>query len=332
MRVVYGPDVPVLTAVHVLESFIDVHEAVQYVVHPNTNQVSKGAFKHMEWLFEVDLNQATVVDNYAFHQCTMLGNVFMPRVVSVGVGAFSGCIRAYFPYLPSTLNDINGNAFAGTQHNNIVKVRGRVASEAFYGCQGITQVRVQPDPRLGSTTVIEEGAFANIASMERIIIEHAIIESDAFDANGTINDVYVDKDTTLSPNAFGSSTDINVMFNRGTTLVLHTEITLLIWTTPPPEDTPTQHLRYVKTWLTPDPPPRHPDLHAIGPRQMAMFVAQELRTDRHKTKLMSFVNAVRAFGKVGPLYDAMLDMDDGTHDFVEKSVRALVVVNWTRRF
>ena len=136
-------------------------------------------------------NSVTSIGSSAFNNCSGLTSVTIPEsVTSIGNSAFYGCSGLTSVTIPNSLTRIGGSAFSGTawydnQPKGLVyagnvayKYKGTmpvntsitlkegtvgIASEAFYGCSGLTSVTIP-----NSVTSIGYQAFYNCSGLTSV--------------------------------------------------------------------------------------------------------------------------------------------------------------------
>lgn len=64
---------------------------VEYVALPNVGVVGTNCFQGCSKLKNVDITNATIVNDQAFFNCFALENINLPKVEKIGSSAFSGC-------------------------------------------------------------------------------------------------------------------------------------------------------------------------------------------------------------------------------------------------
>ncbi|MBQ3805582.1 MAG: leucine-rich repeat domain-containing protein [Prevotella sp.] len=167
------------------------------VTIPNSvTSIGSSAFLGCNDLTSVTIpNSVTSIGDYAFHSCSGLTSVTIPNsVTSIGDYAFSFCSGLTSVTIPNSVTSIGDHAFYETAwYNNqpdglvyagnvAYKYKGTmpantsitlkegtvgIASEAFYGCSGLTSVTIP-----NSVTSIGESAFYNCSGLEKVIVQN----------------------------------------------------------------------------------------------------------------------------------------------------------------
>lgn len=103
--------------------------------------ILKGGHKRIVGCVNVDIefldSDATYVDTRAFRKCPELKEVHLPNVVSIGPGAFSGCLSLHTVELGSKIKIIDEFAFADCHFLHSVNLPDgieRIDESAFQGC------------------------------------------------------------------------------------------------------------------------------------------------------------------------------------------------------
>ena len=96
-------------------------------------------------VFESD---AAYIDTRAFRKCIELKEVHLPNVVSIGPGAFSGCLSLHTVELGSKIKVIDEFAFANCHFLHSVNLPDgieRIEESAFQGCVNLPASLELPD-------------------------------------------------------------------------------------------------------------------------------------------------------------------------------------------
>lgn len=96
-------------------------------------------------VFESD---AAYIDTRAFRRCRELQEVHLPNVVSIGPGAFSGCLNLHTVELGSKIKEIDTFAFADCHFLHSVNLPDgieRIEDSAFQGCVNLPASLELPD-------------------------------------------------------------------------------------------------------------------------------------------------------------------------------------------
>ena len=96
-------------------------------------------------VFESD---AAYIDTRAFRKCRELQEVHLPNVVSIGLGAFSGCLSLHTVELGSKIKVIDEFAFADCHFLHSVNLPDgieRIEDSAFQGCVNLPASLELPD-------------------------------------------------------------------------------------------------------------------------------------------------------------------------------------------
>ncbi len=173
------------------------HRLIKSVVLPDSvTKIERGLFSSMYDLKRVQLgNAVTVIDEYAFQQCSYLEEVVLPdTVTTIGMEAFAYCYRlkninlgnvqnvgvaAFFQCkaletleIPKTMIATGYSAFAGCEGLKSVTFPDTlqtIGTASFQGCISLTEI-VIPD----SVTLIEEGAFDQCFALEKVTIPDSV--------------------------------------------------------------------------------------------------------------------------------------------------------------
>ena len=163
------------------------------------------------------------IDNFAVYQCIgFTGNLVIPSsVTTIGWNVFAGC-RGFTGNLviPSSVTSIGYGTFSGCRGftGNLVIPSSitTIESNLFTGCNGLTGNLVIPS----SVTSIGLNAFQNCSGFTGdLVIPSSVtsIGNNTFKASGFNNLIILcDSDTTISANAFDSTSSLKTVLNLGT--------------------------------------------------------------------------------------------------------------------
>ena len=128
------------------------------------------AEKYIEAQHEtVELPNATAIKPSAFYNDKTLKNIYMPKVTSIGDGAFNGCSNLALTSLPSGLTTAGTRAFAmctGITISKIPKGLTRTSSYMFDRCTGITTITFEAKP--SGNTAISNNTFIDCTNLTTI--------------------------------------------------------------------------------------------------------------------------------------------------------------------
>lgn len=120
-------------------------------------------------LKSVDMSDSdiTVIPDYAFHGCSNLGRVILPKnIQQIGTCAFYGCTNLRAIEFPGSLKGISAFAFAQCESITSVKFPSSVESvsiRAFENCSLLKTVTVE-----SLETIIDESAFNGCSRLKSI--------------------------------------------------------------------------------------------------------------------------------------------------------------------
>ena len=149
----------------------------------NVTEIGYQAFRGCGSLTELTIpNSVISIGDYAFQSCSLIKGLTIPSsVTSIGFGAFFGCsfesivVESDNPNYDSRENC---NALILTDANRLIKGCNntripnsvtRIASEAFAGCIGLTEVII-PD----GVTFIDTGAFQGCTGLTEVTIPNSV--------------------------------------------------------------------------------------------------------------------------------------------------------------
>ena len=113
--------------------------------------------------------EITLIDSYAFQDCTKLSHIIVPDTVSsIGEGAFMGCSALKDIKIPSAVTVITAKMFSGCSSLNKVEMTDSVtsiATRAFYGCSSLPSITLS-----SKLTKLESYAFYGCTKLQSIEI------------------------------------------------------------------------------------------------------------------------------------------------------------------
>ena len=131
------------------------HEYEDYVTITNYDEKLTGDIVIPS---EINGKPVTVIESYAFYNCTNLTSVEIPEnVTNIGLGAFIGCMRLTSVTIPKNISVIERDTFKNCESLTSVEIPENVKSigeDAFMGCESLTKINI-PD----SLTDIGSNAF-----------------------------------------------------------------------------------------------------------------------------------------------------------------------------
>ena len=123
-------------------------------------------------LTEIDLTNVETINNNAFEECNITGELRLPNIVSLGGEAFKNCKNITSITDLGTLTTFKEAAYGGTGYGPFVNCSGlisvilpetltSVAKHSFAGCTSLTTVFGGEN-----VTVIKDYAFQGCTSLE----------------------------------------------------------------------------------------------------------------------------------------------------------------------
>ena len=113
---------------------------------------------------EINGKPVTVIESYAFYNCTNLASVEIPEsVTNIGLGAFIGCMRLTSVAIPKNISVIERDTFKNCESLTSAEIPENVKSigeDAFMGCESLTKINI-PD----SLTDIGSNAFLSCSGV-----------------------------------------------------------------------------------------------------------------------------------------------------------------------
>ena len=120
---------------------------------------------------EINLLTATKLKTYAFYNDFSVVNVNMPKVTSIGNGAFYSCSKLALTSLPAGLTSMGDSAFSGCPNLALTSLPAGLTSignSAFSGCTGLTSITFK-----GTLSSIRNAAFSNCTNLKTINVPWA---------------------------------------------------------------------------------------------------------------------------------------------------------------
>ena len=157
-------------------SWIDSNGTMYYKA--NQWHFSRGLTGHLELS-----NKVTMIDGYAFRNCSSLTSITIPdSVTSIGYSAFEGCSSLTSIAIPDSVTSIGAWAFNGCSSLTSITIPDSVTSicsYAFSWCTGLTSITI-PD----SVRRIGGGAFNGCTNLKSVIIGSGLEDLDSSTFNG----------------------------------------------------------------------------------------------------------------------------------------------------
>jgi subtilisin family serine protease len=144
--------------------------------------IGANAFLNCSGLTDIVLpERLDSIGNNAFQGCTGLTNVVLPGVMSIGLGAFQGCnnlrnitipfvgntgsgtVNRHFGFIFGATSHTNQNSFIPASLRTVTVKAGNIASNAFNGCSGLTNIVLEFVTSVGSGAFTGTTALTNIA-------------------------------------------------------------------------------------------------------------------------------------------------------------------------
>jgi hypothetical protein len=135
----------------------DMPEGTTFDVKEGTLAITNNAFKGTSIKAITLPSSLKIIGNYAFQNCTNLGNITLPAgLSSIGNYAFSGCTSITEVVLPDSLENLGNYAFADCadlEHIEFGKGITSIGNYTFRNCTRITEINI-PDniTKIGSYT------------------------------------------------------------------------------------------------------------------------------------------------------------------------------------
>ena len=155
-------------------------DGIRYETSENTATLRSGIKKYSgdivipESITIKNINyRVTIIDNYAFKNCSELTSVSIPNsVILIGREAFSGCSGLTSVTIPNSVTCIDDATFYGcsgltsiTIPNSVTSIRGW----AFEECSGLTSVTIP-----NSVTSIGDCAFCGCSGLTSVTIPYSV--------------------------------------------------------------------------------------------------------------------------------------------------------------
>ncbi len=163
---------------------------------------------------ELEGYPVTVIDEYAFYECTGLTSVTIPSsVTKIGNSAFYGCTNLAECIIGEDVTAIEDAAFSGCTSLVSIAIPDSVTSigvNAFMDCSLLEAVTIG-----NNVETIGEGAFLNDAALKEITIPDSVtaIDKNAFNGCTALTKAIVGNGiTTLNEYVFGNCSNLNTVY------------------------------------------------------------------------------------------------------------------------
>ena len=139
----------------------------------------------------------TVIENYAFNNCTELTSIVISNSVTyIGGSAFDGCSGLTSIVIPDSVTYIGGSAFDGCSGLTSITIPDSVTEIgccAFEGCKNLSEIVIPP-----SVTIIDRNLFEDCTNLTRVVLPKTVtkIREKAFYGCTNLSEIVIPNSVT----------------------------------------------------------------------------------------------------------------------------------------